>query len=161
MCADSRNFPGVMALMASIMNNTHSASRLKFHLVLTEATKESFRHYLRCFPAFPPDVPLEVIQLETNLLAGKIHVPAKHEVFGNLSSLANFARFFVHDLFPAVKKALYLDTDIIVKGDVADLWEQLEVSEELLLAVPRYVYYTTVKPPKKGPSSSEGTKSRI
>ena len=138
MCADTENFPGVLALLASISQNTHSANRLKFHLVLAETTVESFWQYLRCFPDFPHDLLLDVKQLDSKLLAGRIHVPAEFDTVGNLSSLANFARFFIHDLFPDVNKAIYLDTDTVVKVDIADLWEQLEASDELFMAVPRY-----------------------
>lgn len=138
MCSDRENFPGVLALLVSILNNTRSTDRLKFHLVLAETTAESFWEYLRCFPDFPHNLPLDIQQLDSKLLAGQIHVHTEFSVFGNLSSLANFARFFIHDLFPGVKKALYLDTDAVVKGDIVQLWEQLEASDALIMAAPRY-----------------------
>lgn len=135
MCSDAAAFPGIVAMVTSIVNNTRSPHRLKLHVVLTETTETSFRQYLSCFPPLPP---LDVVQLDAKLLTGRIHVHVKNA--GNLSSVANFARFYLHALFPGVAKALYFDADTIMRGDIAELWEQLEESDQLIMAAPRYVY---------------------
>jgi len=46
------------------------------------------------------------------------------ERFPNLKhySLNTFSRYFIPDLVPAIDKAIYMDVDIIVKGDVAELY---------------------------------------
>lgn len=133
---DEANFPGVAALLNSILTNTRSVQLLKIHVVLAQVTEEALLQYLHCFPAFS-HLTLDMVQLDAKLLDGRVHVYSSEEEVGRLSSLGNFARFFFHKLFPDMKKALYLDADTIVKGDIAELWRQLETSEYLLLAAPR------------------------
>ena len=59
------------------------------------------------------------------------------EVVGNLASAANFARFLLPDLFPHLHRALYLDIDTLVLGEVGELWSYLVSSENMVVAVPR------------------------
>ncbi len=51
---------------------------------------------------------------------------------GNLQSLHNFVRFFLHDLLAGtgIKRIIYLDADVIVKRDVRELWEDHSKSLE-------------------------------
>lgn len=136
---DGDHFPGVVALLTSILANSRSVERLQLHVVLAEVTETSLRQYLQCHPPFPHHVSLDIIQLDPRLLEGRVHVYSPEEEVGKLSSLGNFARFFFHEMLPAVKKALYLDADTIVQGDIAELWDHLQNSDQLLLAAPRYV----------------------
>ena len=62
---------------------------------------------------------------------------------GNLASPANFARFQFHTLFPELSRAIYLDADVVVLGDIAQVWRRLAESKELLVAVPRWVTMLT------------------
>lgn len=135
---DHTHLPGVLALISSIIANTASSQRLQLHMVLADISEEAFTQYLHCFPSFPRHMIHDIVQLNPHLLTGRIHVWTPVQIVGNLSSLANFARFFLHELFPTVSKALYLDVDTIVQGDIAELWRQLESSDQLLMAAPRY-----------------------
>lgn len=73
-------------------------------------------------------------------LLGKIHVTSRVQDVGNLSSIANFARFSFPSLFPQLHRAIYLDADTIVRGDIVEFWEELQTSSQLLVAVPRYTW---------------------
>ena len=134
---DAKGFVGTVALISSIVNNTRSRDRLKVHVVLAGTTEESFRQYLRCFTTLSQQR-LDVVELDTTLMTKKIRVESsvvrRH---GNLKSVANFARFKFHEIFPDMKKALYIDADVIVKGDIAELWQQLEDTDKLLLLAAR------------------------
>lgn len=47
---------------------------------------------------------------------------------------ANFYRLLIPDLLPdSVRKVVYLDTDVVVKGDLAELWS-VEIGDALALA---------------------------
>jgi alpha-1,4-galacturonosyltransferase len=59
------------------------------------------------------------------------------DIVGNLASAANFARFQLPELFPRLHHALYLDIDIVVQGDVAEVWHYLLTSSKMMVAVPR------------------------
>lgn len=44
--------------------------------------------------------------------------------FGAFSSLNIYTRLFIPSLFPQYDKGIYLDSDIIVPGDISELWEE-------------------------------------
>eukprot|EP00439_Symbiodinium_sp_Y106_P042043 s3174_g5.t1 len=41
---------------------------------------------------------------------------------GNLGAVHNFARFSLHTLLPGLSRVVYLDVDVVVKGDLAELY---------------------------------------
>ena len=60
------------------------------------------------------------------------------EVVGNLAGAANFARFLLPSLFPGLSRALFLDVDTVVLGDIAEVWKLLASTDMMMVAVPRY-----------------------
>ncbi len=70
-------------------------------------------------------------------MEGQIHVYSRPEEVGNLASTANFARFYFPHLFPRLSRAVYLDADTLVVGDVGEFWQKLQETDQLLLAVLR------------------------
>ena len=40
----------------------------------------------------------------------------------NLESPLNFARFYLPRLLPSLRRALYLDADVVVRGNLQQLW---------------------------------------
>ncbi len=57
-------------------------------------------------------------------------------------SNATYFRFFIADLFPQYSKALYLDCDIVIRGDVSELYN-IELGNNLLGAVREETVYQT------------------
>ena len=41
-------------------------------------------------------------------------------------------------LFPGLKKAIYLDSDVVVQHDIHDFWSKLQTSNKIVTAVKRY-----------------------
>lgn len=140
--SDAEDFPGLMTLLSSLVSHSISPHRLHIHMVLAGTSEAAFRQYLQCHSPSPSLslLDLDVVQLDPRLLEGRVRVYSSEQEVGKLSSLGNFARFFFHELFPGVKKALYLDVDAVLNADIVELWRQLLASQQLLLAVPRWVY---------------------
>ncbi len=138
--SDADDFAGLVALLSSLFASSPSPQRLRVHVVLAGTSETALRQYLHCHaPSIPlMNLDLDVVQLDPRWLEGRVHVYSSEQEVGKLSSLANFARFFFHEMFPVLRKALYLDVDAVVTGDIAEFWRSLQASEELLLAVPRY-----------------------
>lgn len=136
---DREHLPGLLPLLTSLLAHTSSPQTLKLHLVLSGMTDKELFQYLSCYPSLPDHVTLDVVQLDPMLLSGLVHVYSSPDQVGNLKSLANFGRFFFHQLFPGLERTLYLDVDVIVRGDIVELWRQLCQSKHLLMAAPRWV----------------------
>ena len=43
-------------------------------------------------------------------------------------TVTTYCRMFIPNMFPSIDKALYLDSDIIVNGDISSLYQTLEPS---------------------------------
>ena len=96
-------------------------------------SKDELLGYLNCYQPLPAHITLALVQLTLDSLSGSISSSIDNVT--NESS-ANFGIFFYHHLFPDLKRALYLDVGLTVKGNIADLWRQLCGSQLLLLAAP-------------------------
>lgn len=57
--------------------------------------------------------------------------------FAAFASLTIYFRLFIPELFPQYDKAIYLDSDIVVPGDISKLWE-IELGNKLVGAVADY-----------------------
>ena len=78
-----------------------------------------------------------MVEFNTSWLQGLVHVQLPIEAVGNLASEANFARFWFARLFPGLKRALYLDADVVVQSDISLLWGSVASSQQLLAVVER------------------------
>jgi lipopolysaccharide biosynthesis glycosyltransferase len=55
-----------------------------------------------------------------------------------LDNPLNFCRFFMHDLFPQLHKIIYVDSDILVLGNIRELWDMASFPRgEVVAAIER------------------------
>eukprot|EP00124_Ichthyophonus_hoferi_P005577 Ihof_evm1s847 gene=Ihof_evmTU1s847 len=52
----------------------------------------------------------------------------------NLNNPLNFARFQLTNIFPDVAKLIYLDPDVVVQGDLTEMWDTHLITNEFALA---------------------------
>ena len=133
---DHEHFPGLLGVVNSALSHASQPERLKFHVVLSDVEKSILLSYLGCY-GYKDHPQLEVTKLNTDWLKGRIKVYTDAGTVGNLASLANFGRFLFHEHFPELSRAVYLDADTAVLGDIGEFWERLLSTDQLLLAVPR------------------------
>ena len=134
---DRTHFPGLVGVVNSALSHARQPERLKFHIVLSDIDDESVLwSYLRCY-GYEGHAQLEVTKLNTDWLRGRVKVYTDTERVGNLASLANFGRFLFHEHFPHLSRAIYLDADTLVLGDVGEFWDKLSATSQTALAVPR------------------------
>ena len=72
----------------------------------------------------------------------QVHTP--ESVVGNLASPANYVRFFIHELFPALSRIVYVDVDVVFQADVRELWDLAAEGGKVLAAVGRPMKYRSV-----------------
>ena len=135
---DRAALPGLLPLLRSLVtHHTPSERSLHLHFVLSGLTDVQLFQHLACYPSLPSHVILEVVELDPRLLEGLVRVYMSPDDVGNLASAGNYARFFFHRLFPSLQKAVYLDMDTVVQADIEELWQQMCLSQDLMLAAPR------------------------
>ena len=116
--ADRTQTPGVVGVINSVTRNCATPARLRLHLVVLLGEEGAFRRFLRCHGLEADGERLTIHGFD------KARLPALkvQAHLTNLESPLNFARFYMGELLgPGVCKVLYLDADVVVQGDAAEL----------------------------------------
>ncbi|NP_001016586.1 glycosyltransferase 8 domain-containing protein 1 [Xenopus tropicalis] len=105
---------GLVAAINSISSNTKS--NVVFYIITTNDTKGHIRSWLDGTGL--KRVTYKLLAFDTRVLDGKVRVDAGAEPVKPMT----FARFYLPNLLPETKKAIYLDDDVIVQDDIRDLY---------------------------------------
>lgn len=119
---DIKQFIGLLATVKSIIKNTSYVNRLYFHFVIDfdkDILVKNIKEYF-------PDIHYDINIYEPNKFLKK-NIYVRNRV--RLRSVMNFARFYFHDILPDVGKIIYLDVDIIVQGDIIELWNNTKLEK--------------------------------
>lgn len=164
--ADQLLWPGVVGVVNSLYGNTESPERLRVHVIVGEASVSNFTRFMSCHglsthagatagfaaesgAAQRPRQPRVIVHAMRRGVLPAAQVHARHSTNGNLASPLNFARFdLVHLLYVrhGVRAVLYLDADVVVRGDAVALLSGLIAEHqrtkepaEMCAAVPRAI----------------------
>ena len=126
--------PFLGTALSSIKTNASPRYIYRIH-ILTDDVSASNRSRLQALAA--PDFQVEFFPLSSRLRAlPGVDALEKH-CFGAFASLTIYFRLFIPALFPQYDKAIYLDADLVVPGDISRLWEE-NLEGKLLGAVADY-----------------------
>ncbi|CAI9585716.1 unnamed protein product, partial [Staurois parvus] len=106
---------GVVTTINSIFSNTKSS--VTFYIVAMNDTKEHLRTWLG--ETKLKNVKYNILEFNPQVLDGKVRAEASAKPVSKLT----FARYYLPDLVPGVEKIIYLDDDIIVQGDILELYK--------------------------------------
>ncbi|MBQ2719247.1 MAG: glycosyltransferase family 8 protein [Clostridia bacterium] len=127
---DDAYAPLLGVALESLLANTERGSDLRIH-VLNSSLSEENRERL-----------LSIAEGRTTLLfvdmKEKIAPLAERLVLRDYYSAATYFRLFISELFPEYEKALYLDCDIVLTGDIAKLYAT-PTDDVLVAAIPEDV----------------------
>lgn len=126
--------PFLATAISSIKTNASPRYTYRIH-ILTDDISDDNRTRLLALAA--EDFQLEFFPLSSRLreLPG-VDALEKH-CFGAFASLTIYFRLFIPALFPQYDKAIYLDADLVVPGDISLLWEE-RMGDKLVGAVADY-----------------------
>lgn len=114
MCAEKDQLVAMLAALASVVENT--ASHIKVHVITLPGSATPIENGLK---ASLHGLDHEVIVFNTSMVEGKIVVRGSRP---ELAHPLNYARNFMAQLLSDVHgRVVYLDTDVIVTGDIAEL----------------------------------------
>jgi len=106
---------GAIAAINSIQHNTRS--NVMFYIVTLNGTADHLRSWLS--GSTLKTIRYKIVNFDTKLLEGKVKEdPDQGESIKPLT----FARFYLPILVPSAKKAIYMDDDVIVQGDILALY---------------------------------------
>ncbi|XP_032810301.2 glycosyltransferase 8 domain-containing protein 2-like isoform X1 [Petromyzon marinus] len=115
-CAVEERLGGTIATINSV--RIHTNARLVFYIVTLRHTIPHITTWIK--ESVLENINYFIIEFNPDIVRGKIPVIAERP---ELLSPLNFARFYLGHLIPQHKRAVYLDDDIIVLGDIRELFE--------------------------------------
>lgn len=130
---DSQQLVGLCAVLRSILHAASPATlqRLVVYVVYPQHMVVPMDWGL------PSTLLLRWIAFDPIALLGgeEVVVHSDSSIVGNLASPANFARLFLDTLLPDLDdRLLFVDVDVIVQRDIAELWDNVALSDGQLLA---------------------------
>ena len=136
MCMNRGQFIGTLAAINSIARNTEHPQDIFFHFVVGVAESRELRESIH--ESFPDSGFCYEIKefgsnplLEDYIYAGQLFTYTTPE-----SQVMNFSRFYLPQIYPNLSKVIYLDADLIVRTDIADLFDLGCLGGHVLAAVP-------------------------
>ena len=81
---------------------------------------------LSCLGVFTGEKPhphVSLLQFNTSLIQAPIRVVGSIEEIYRFSNPSVFTRLYYGQMFPQFDKVIYLDADVIVLGDICELWD--------------------------------------
>ncbi len=132
---DTEQLPGLIGVIDSTLNHAQHSEQIVFHIVFT-GERLVIESYLSCY-GYNDYPQIDITIFNASLITEPIQVYSRISEVGHLASPGNFARFYFHLLFPELSRAVYLDVDTVVLGDVAEVWSKLRTADTLLVAAPR------------------------
>ncbi|XP_061840890.1 glycosyltransferase 8 domain-containing protein 1 isoform X2 [Nerophis lumbriciformis] len=105
-----------VAVMNSIYHNT------KANVVFTIVTLNDTVEHLKAWLSVPrlQHIKYKIVVFKPELLIGKV---ATDPQLADTTKPLTFARYYLPSYLPEAEKAIYLDDDIIVQGDIKELYE--------------------------------------
>ena len=112
--------PYLAVALNSIKTNASADYNYRIH-ILNDDISESNRRRLARFSG--RNFSLEFIPLSEKMQEIPGVSRLQNHQFAAFASLTIYFRLFIPTLFPQYDKAIYLDSDIVVPGDISKLWE--------------------------------------
>ena len=137
---DDRYAPYLAVAIASLAKNASKEFDYRLHVLNCGLAK---RNRNRLLALAGGNIALEFADVRDYLIrmGGRLHLRDYY-------TAATYYRFFIPDLFPAYEKGIYLDCDVAINGDIAELYgtdlgENLlgAVTEEVMTDIPTYGRY--------------------
>ncbi|WOL03202.1 putative galacturonosyltransferase-like 4 [Canna indica] len=136
MTLDANYLRGTMAAILSILQHTSCPESVTFHFLAARPEPEVLANIRAAFPYLD----FRVYRFDSGRVRGRI----SRSIRQALDQPLNYARIYLADILPPeVRRAIYLDSDVIVVDDILRIWE-VDL-EGRVLAAPEYCHANFTK----------------
>lgn len=135
MTLDANYLRGTVAAVLSILQHSTCPENFEFHFLYARFEPEVFAGINSTFPYLN----FRVYRFDSSRVRGKISKSIRQA----LDQPLNYARIYLTDMLPAhVRRVIYLDSDLVVVDDIAELWNvNLEDKVSSLFVFALYVHF--------------------
>ena len=124
--SSDKYLPYVSALMVSALENINDNYRLSFHILTEDIKQETIRKNELLSRNYDFDIEYKYIDSSSNFelpFCIKTHIDSK----------IVYAKLIISSLFPQLDRAIILEGDMIVTGDLSELWN-IDISNYAIAA---------------------------
>lgn len=124
---DDGYIPFLAVSLQSLIDNSSEKNNYAIKILYTNVSEKNM---LKIKKYEKENITIEFVDLNTQLqeIQGKLYTR-------NYFSNTTYFRLFIPELYPQYDKAIYLDSDTAILGDVADLYNE-KIEDNLIAAVP-------------------------
>ena len=135
---DDQFAPHLGAAIASLLSNASKHKRINIY-VLQQNLNYSNRRNLVQLEKLHQNTCIDLLKVDSSKFKFLPLISGVH-------TIETYFRLGLSTLLPKINKLIYLDADVIVMGNINDLWEQ-EIGDNILLAVeePKYLNESRLK----------------
>ncbi|KAK9288680.1 hypothetical protein L1049_017143 [Liquidambar formosana] len=131
MTLDANYLRGTIAAILSMLQHSTCPENLSFHFLSSHFAPKIVSTVNSTFPYLN----FKVYGFDSNRVRGKISKSIRHA----LDQPLNYARIYLPEIIPSnVKRVIYLDSDLIVVDDIANLWS-VDLGDKVV-AAPEYCH---------------------
>ena len=138
-CAADNNYAMPLAVtMRSAIENLNENCKIIFYVIDGGITDLNKQKVLKCLN--PEKCDVKFIQIPDSMMDDILaaHHPSRSDTITDKAqyvSIASFYRLLISELLPEhIEKVIYLDCDLVIAGDLQQLW-QIDIGENYVLAV--------------------------
>jgi lipopolysaccharide biosynthesis glycosyltransferase len=129
---DRNQLVGMLAAMNSVIKNCCGERDLRFSIVSDVDSYPDIVHHINQLFG-QTNIDMRVVAFHPPaFLQENIRVNRR----GRLNNVLNYARFYLHQALPDLDKIIYLDADVIVQGNIAELWSIAKLDQKIIACVP-------------------------
>lgn len=130
-CTDDSDLRALLVAIKTTVANAVSPQRLVFHLVVPSSSKVLFSSLLPTLLPIGTQIRVYTDDVLEAKIISKIEFKSWPGLFRSLATPFNFVSFYLDQILSqpvqnrssTVKKVVYLDTDVVVQGDIAELFD--------------------------------------
>eukprot|EP00413_Alexandrium_margalefii_P005175 CAMPEP_0204514682 /NCGR_PEP_ID=MMETSP0661-20131031/2208_1 /ASSEMBLY_ACC=CAM_ASM_000606 /TAXON_ID=109239 /ORGANISM="Alexandrium margalefi, Strain AMGDE01CS-322" /LENGTH=374 /DNA_ID=CAMNT_0051519943 /DNA_START=29 /DNA_END=1153 /DNA_ORIENTATION=- len=123
--SESKEWTGLLTSMTSLAKHLSEPEHCTIHLILRAEYMPMARGVISCFKHELQDLPV-VPRVELHAMQLFMTLPSEEDWAIGASEAARsnetFARFFLHKFMPAAPRAIWIDSDTLIRHDVAKLY---------------------------------------
>lgn len=144
-CLDRNVIRPMIAAMNSVAENAATPEDLRFSIAVPVIKEDAQAIHDAIAAAFPnPKFTWRTGSVEPpdwveHYVRGRVGKPVDDRVVRQRAM--KYARLYLTDIFPDVGKFIYFDCDVIVRDDVAKLWQEAAISDAQPFAAARHIYF--------------------
>lgn len=141
MTLDPHYLRGTVAAVHSVLKHSSCPENVFFHFLASDSGEVKSNDFVPLLHSVFPNLSFRVYEFKESL----VHNLISSSIRQALESPLNYARIFLAEILdPAIRRVIYLDSDVILVDDIQNLWG-ISLSGNRVIGAPEYCHANFTK----------------